>query len=320
MFDYSIGHYRKRPPSKRILASWVVSCLVHVCAVLILIRYPQLLRGGMNLWYRPPTLDTTVPPAKEWRTVAVLGNSMQMPSDEMLRKLLYGEDESASKARETAPIRVNLRAGTADKPIPEPQPAPPPNPPAAAPPVSAAAGTGAGGADAAHPETVPETKKPLAPPAPTIQAPAQIPKGLPDAAPPGTVVLQPTPVTPPPTRPAAKTSENQQNTTRVQGMTLFDTKGFNLDDWAKLIEEKVKGYWEIPSDLRDSRGSTTVLFYISKDGRPLNAKIEVSSGNARLDLAALGAVVAANPFPPLPQGFPSNRVGARFVFAYNERK
>ncbi len=99
MFDYSIGHYGKQPPSKLILASWVVSCLVHVCALLILIRYPQLLKGGMNLWYRPPSLDITVPPGKEWRTVAVLGTSMQMPSDEVLRKLLYGEDKSAEKPR-----------------------------------------------------------------------------------------------------------------------------------------------------------------------------------------------------------------------------
>ncbi len=198
---------------------------------------------------------------------------------------------------------------------------PPSPPPAAAPPVSAAAGTGAAGAAASRPEVVPETKKAVAPPpTPTNQAPTQIPKGLPDAVSPAPVVQPPTPVIPAAPRPAAKNPENQQNTTRVQGMTLFDTKGFNLDDWAKLIEEKVKGYWEIPSDLRDSHGSTTVLFYISKDGRPLNARIEVSSGNGRLDLAALGAVVAANPFPPLPQGFPSDRVGARFVFAYNERK
>jgi TonB family protein len=106
----------------------------------------------------------------------------------------------------------------------------------------------------------------------------------------------------------------------VQGGTLFDTKGFNLGDFEKIIEERIRGNWEIPSNLRESRGSTTILFYITRDGRYSDARIEVSSGNMSLDIAALYAVTRSNPFPPLPQGFPADRVGARFVFAYNERK
>jgi TonB family protein len=106
----------------------------------------------------------------------------------------------------------------------------------------------------------------------------------------------------------------------VQGGIIFDNKGFNLDEFERLIEERIKGNWEIPSNLRDSRGSTTILFYITRDGRYSDAKIEVSSGNMSLDIAALYAVTRSNPFPPLPQGFPADRVGARFVFAYNERK
>jgi outer membrane biosynthesis protein TonB len=50
----------------------------------------------------------------------------------------------------------------------------------------------------------------------------------------------------------------------------------------------------------------------------VDARIVVPSGSNSLDLAALSAIVGSNPFPPLPEGFPADRVGAKFVFSYNE--
>jgi protein TonB len=128
-----------------------------------------------------------------------------------------------------------------------------------------------------------------------------------------------------PTNPAqAKTEtkvfEDQQKAIRTEGSGLFGTKGFPLGEYAHAIIERVKENWMIPSNLRNSQGRTTVIFYIDRDGRFTDARIITSSGSSSLDLAALNAVIESNPFPPLPRGFPGDRVGAKFVFSYNEHQ
>jgi TonB family protein len=326
MFEYTIEHYQKHPPSKRFFVSWTVSCLAHVCAVLILIRYPELLRGGMNLWFRPPAADVSQTPPKTWRSVAVLG-SLEMPPDAVLKRNIYDWSKPKSKATELRPIHINMHSGEALVPPPapkqEPRPVPVnPVPAGGAQAVSGAAAAGTG--DVVRTEPPIETKKPPIPSPPAAaqnQTPTQIPKGV-SGVQPSTTASAPPPGsgTNAQSRPPTKSLQDQQTGARVQGGILFDNKGFNLDEFEKLIEERVKGNWEIPSNLRQSHGSTTILFYITRDGRYSDAKIEVSSGNMSLDIAALYAVTRSNPFPPLPQGFPADRVGARFVFAYNERK
>jgi len=93
-----------------------------------------------------------------------------------------------------------------------------------------------------------------------------------------------------------------------------------MGDYATLVIERVKSNWLIPSNLRNSQGSTTIVFYIARDGHFMDARIVVPSGSSSLDLAALSAIIGSSPFPPLPEGFPADRVGAKFVFSYNERQ
>jgi TonB family protein len=121
-------------------------------------------------------------------------------------------------------------------------------------------------------------------------------------------------------RSTAQVFDTQQKAIQAEGSGLFDTKGFPLGDYAEAIIQRIKGNWYIPSNLRNSQGRTTVIFFIGKDGRYTNAHIVTSSGSTSLDLAALNAVLVSNPFPPLPSGFPGERVGAKFVFSYNERQ
>jgi protein TonB len=118
--------------------------------------------------------------------------------------------------------------------------------------------------------------------------------------------------------PAARIFENEQQALRSPEGGLFDTKGFPLGEYANLIIERIKGKWFIPSNLRNAQGHTTVVFFIDRDGRFTDARIVMSSGSNSLDLAALNAVMSSNPFPPLPKGFPGERVGAKFIFSYNE--
>jgi protein TonB len=153
-------------------------------------------------------------------------------------------------------------------------------------------------------------------PAPKKADPSNTPAAIPDKVEP-----------PAPERPAASkpqsvlTAQDEQKAIETEGSGLFGVpKGFPLGDYADIVIRKIKGNWYIPSNLRNSQGRTTVIFYIGKDGRYTGAHIVSSSGSTSLDLAALNAVLGSNPFPPLPQGFPGERVGAKFVFSYNERQ
>ena len=113
---------------------------------------------------------------------------------------------------------------------------------------------------------------------------------------------------------------DRESAIRSQGTGFFDTEGFPIGDYATIVIERVKGNWLIPSNLRNSQGRTTIIFFIGRDGQYLDAQIVVPSGSPSLDIAALSAIIGSNPFPPLPDGFPSDRVGAKFVFSYNERQ
>jgi len=329
MFDYSIGHYQKHPPTKRQFMSWAMSCLAHACAVLVMVEYPQLLEGGMNLWFRQPAYGSPPAQTKQWRSVALLGSTMQMPPLEVLKKFAYDWNRKPAKQEDTLSIRVNIPVTTTEVPaLPKPRPEAPValnTSPAIAPAIATSSTPPVvPQSDATRVEVPSEAKKPTPPPvSPPNVAPSEIPKGVTatstgssGSAPPSnsgsTSASQ--------ARSQNRISQEQQSGIRVEGGATFDAKGFPLEQYINVIKELAKGNWEIPSNLRNSQGSTTILFYIDKKGNSSGAIIDVSSGNTSLDLSALSAVLKSNPFPPLPVGFPADRVGVRFVFAYNERK
>jgi protein TonB len=167
------------------------------------------------------------------------------------------------------------------------------------------------GSDVKPVKKVPETS--------SNTAPTSIPSGISPPTP-SPLSLAPKPANPAQAKAGSKVFEDEQKAIRTEGSGLFDTRGFPLSEYANLIIERVKGNWLIPSNLRNSQGRTTVVFYIDRDGRFTNARIITSSGSSSLDLAALNAVIESNPFPPLPKGFPGDHVGAKFVFSYNEHQ
>ncbi len=327
MFDYAIGHYQTHPPNRRMLASWVFSILSHVAAVLILYQYPELLQHGLHIWVQRPARPASPAQDPRWRTLASINTRMEMPPIEEIRKNLYDWNRPKATEGTRQPIHINLPPSIAEDvlaPAPKPQPIPPPQVnPAVAPPGTAAAGTPVpAAADLPRPAPA-EAKKPAAANPPDA-APKQIPKGINE---------------PPATSanltassgsgnanqggsqgPVKKDMKDPGQQIRAQGPIFFDDKGFNLDDYANLVRERVKENWFIPSNLRNYQGSATIVFYINKDGQVTGARIDVPSGNDSLNLSALSAVFGSNPFPPLPKGFPAERVGARLVFAYNERQ
>ena len=59
-----------------------------------------------------------------------------------------------------------------------------------------------------------------------------------------------------------------------------------------------------------------VLFEIARDGQVASSKVEQTSGNSWYDQSALRAIVEANPFPPLPEGFPGRSLRVHFGFDF----
>jgi TonB family protein len=68
------------------------------------------------------------------------------------------------------------------------------------------------------------------------------------------------------------------------------------------------------------RGKVSVLFSITKTGTVARANYAAQSGVAALDRAAIAAISASNPFPPLPSEYKGDRIVLQFNFAYNMPK
>jgi TonB family protein len=347
MFDFAIASSKKRKPSKRLYISWVASCIVHGLALLVLIQFPQLLQGGMYHHFRPGTfLEELISPKssnelRNDRIVTVL-KPMTAPSEATLKKYLYDWNKKDGSAppvqlrwgKEQLEEILSDNKPPVQKPKQElPQPAPPVSVSPAAPQVSGAAGGGSpsdsssSGTFVVSVQNDPNRKGTVnfPPPAPAGSGSNEVASNTAPSSIPNSIK--------PPSNTAASAPKGQNGS---ENMGVFENeqqairspqggfwtpgvpKGFPLGDYTQMIIERIKGKWYIPSNLRNSQGHTTVIFFIDKQGHFTDARIVGSSGSNSLDFAALNAIIESNPAPPLPKGFPGDRVGAKFIFSYNE--
>jgi TonB family protein len=322
MFDFVMSRNQERRPAKRILASWMISCLAHFIAVLLLIAYPELLNRGV---YSFSTI--LQPEVKEedqnWRTVTVLSSKMTMPSAETLKYLF---SDSEKKGLGAKPIRIRLHdlnillSDHPAKPIvrPEVRNSPPPaNEVVSSVPVSPKPETGSPGSLTGNQNNGNGGNQgtgslpPLgSEPKPAVTVANVAPSKIPDSI-----------VTPPaiPAVAAKNPSISEEGRRAIRSPDVeveTDTKGFPIGEYADLIQALVHEKWFIPSYLEDSKGRTTVSFSIDKNGLTWNVKILTGSGIRPLDIAALNAVQSCN-LPALPKGFPGDRVDMRFIFSHN---
>jgi len=233
---------------------------------------------------------------ENWRPVAIVTspNAMRRPAPEVLKKLIYDWEKAAEEGAGPA---VLVRWGDEELVAREEAPTPVPRAlgmeePKPVPDIAAGTGTDPGGSPAGGTSTGFPT---LPPPGSRMRAPNKVPDKIAEET--------------KPERESAPIPEPEP-----------DKAVPPLGDYASEVIALVKGNWMIPSNLRDSKGRTTIIFFIGKDGQYLDAQIVIPSGSPSLDIAALSAIIGSNPFPPLPEGFPSDRVGAKFVFSYNERQ
>ncbi|MDR1726327.1 MAG: TonB family protein [Acidobacteriota bacterium] len=319
MLEYAASLNQKRGIPRRAVVCLMASLVAHLAVILVLFLFPELLAGGYYdqfHGFRWGAADDLAPD-DPWRTVAVLEppERMNMPSPEVLRRLMGQGDKEEGMG--TPPIEVRfgpLEALEVDNP---PLPQVPPkveNPEVEVPPSRA---------QNANPEAKSDTGDVDASPKP-VQADRGTGRDLvaakPDATPKVEVASDAAPrkipdSIRPPSPPAASQSKPgaAKESGGTPGIGLFDTKGFPLGEYEEAIVARVKSRWFIPSNLKQSQGKTTVVFYIDKNGRCANLRVASSSGSNSLDLAALSAVTESDPFPPLPKGFPGERIGVRLV-------
>jgi TonB family protein len=84
------------------------------------------------------------------------------------------------------------------------------------------------------------------------------------------------------------------------------------------VQRKVYEQWTQPLS-RAQLQKVVIVFEIARNGEVARARVEKTSGDAAYDLAALRAVAAANPLPPLPAEFRGSVIRVHFGFEYSGR-
>jgi TonB family protein len=99
----------------------------------------------------------------------------------------------------------------------------------------------------------------------------------------------------------------------------FDTKGVEFGPWVRRFMTQVKSNWLIPyAAATVSKGHVVVQFNVHKDGSITDLSIGAPSSNDSFNDAALNALTASNPLPPLPPDYPEEKAFFRVTFFYNE--
>ncbi len=165
------------------------------------------------------------------------------------------------------------------------------------------------------PEPVKSPKPPeTAPPrdTPTFPTPAK-PAPRPAAAAPAPVKSPPAPAAAP-AEPEVQGSERGSASALALGAAVAGLDnpdfvyGYYVDQMLSLIQRN----WVRP--LVGSGVEATVHYRIQRDGRIVDVRIAVSSGINSFDLAALRAVQASTPLPPLPRAFREGTLGVNLIF------
>jgi len=158
-----------------------------------------------------------------------------------------------------------------------------------------------------------------APPAPPMKTePAKPPEPVP---PPDTPSLptpakpapRPTPVATP-AAPEVQGSERGSASALALGAAIagLDNPDFVYGYYVDQMLAMMQRNWVRP--LVGSGVEATVHYRIQRDGRIVDVRIAASSGINSFDLAALRAVQASTPLPPLPRAFRESSLGVNLIF------
>jgi protein TonB len=169
----------------------------------------------------------------------------------------------------------------------------------------------------------PKIQKPPAeepPPPPTEKAkllPAREDKKKPQPAPPVSAPAAKRPAAPPVQAGSSDGGRTGSGTGAAAvgvgiGGARFDQPDFNYSYYAERISSAIGMNWFKPAT--SVPVNPVVHFRIARDGTISDAEVTTSSTLPYVDRAALRAVLASSPLPPLPSEFPGSSVGVSVVF------
>lgn len=108
------------------------------------------------------------------------------------------------------------------------------------------------------------------------------------------------------------------NKSGVSSSQKEDMKDAGWASYMKKMQHSIKANWNPPSE--NTNSSTVLQYRVQKDGRITNIKIGKSSGNKRMDEAAIKALNDTSPLEPLPEFFTGKFVDVNFTFNYNYKR
>jgi TonB family protein len=96
-------------------------------------------------------------------------------------------------------------------------------------------------------------------------------------------------------------------------------KGYDLTPWAQKVLELIMRSWDLPSvGALPDRAQVRIILIISKNGDVSSLEIVEGTAMDVLDRAAVKAIRASLPFPPLPADFPGDFLEAHVEFTYHD--
>lgn len=104
-----------------------------------------------------------------------------------------------------------------------------------------------------------------------------------------------------------------------QGAVSFETSGWDLGPYARIVQEKVESNWRTPAvqEILRQKGWVAIHFDITKEGKVENIEVVRTSRIPSYDRAAFNALLTSSPLPPLPEQVTLPKISGTFRFFYN---
>jgi len=97
------------------------------------------------------------------------------------------------------------------------------------------------------------------------------------------------------------------------GGVKLDVKDFCCPEYIVDMKDRIIKNW---NQKQGAAGLVTMKYTIQRNGSITNVEVEVSSGNAILDLAAQRALINTKTLAPLPAGFSGQQLPVHLIFEY----
>ncbi|HET9886688.1 MAG TPA: TonB family protein, partial [bacterium] len=107
----------------------------------------------------------------------------------------------------------------------------------------------------------------------------------------------------------------------VTNIATVEATDFPYAWYLNLLRTKISDAWDPPgSRLLAGRPNQVIIkFFLARDGTASELEVDVVSGAPGLESSARRAVQKAQPFPPLPEGYPEDSVVIAVRFTVSEK-